>query len=123
MPLSFTNLEDVLRHIWDIEFWATIYFPAVERYTADTPCIVKSTTTNTEAEETSLHQACLDQGFNNWLNVAVVSDICEEVSEQTEACLIAAFIDSCRDGGGLRKMMNYRRSNSTGATEADSWGG
>ncbi len=110
MPLSFTNLGYVLCHIYDIDSGAAVYFPTVERYEADTPCIVASATEHTGAEEASLHQACLDHGFKNWLNVAVVSDTCDNVSEQTEACLIAAFNDDCREGGWLRKMMNHRKS-------------
>jgi hypothetical protein len=113
MPLSFTNLGYVLCHIYDIDFGAAVYFPTVERYEGDTPCIVASATTHTEAEEASLHRACLDHGFKNWLNIAVVSDTCDTVSEQTEPCLIAAFNDDCREGGWLRKMMNYRESDSS----------
>lgn len=111
MALSFTNLGHVLCHIYDFDFGAAIYFPTVERYEADTPCIVALP--DTEAEEASLHQACLDRGLKNWLNVAVVSDTCDDAAEQTEACLIAAFNDDCRDGGWLRKMMNYRKSDSS----------
>ena len=95
---------------YDIDFGAAVYFPTVERYEADTPCIVASATTHTESEEASLHQTCLDHGFKNWLNIAVVSDTCDTVSEQNEASFIAAFNEDCRGGGWLRKMMNYRSS-------------
>jgi hypothetical protein len=110
MPLTFTNLGHVLLHIYDFDFEAGIYLPNVERYDADTPCIVASAATNTEAEEASLHQAYLDHGYKNWLNVAVVSDTCDDVSEQTKARLITAFNEDCREGGWLHKMMNYRTS-------------
>src|SRR5262245_50041496 len=105
MPLSLTRLGHVLRHIYDYDFLAAIYLPPVERYGADTPCIVASAATNTEADEASLHQACLDQGFKNWLNVAVVSDTCDAVSEQTEDCLIAAFNDDCREEPGTQCLV------------------
>jgi len=113
MPLQFTSLGHVLSRIYDLDLGAGIYFPTVERYEADTPCIVASDPSNTAAEYASLHQACLDHGFKNWLNVAVVSDTCDAVSEQTEMSLIAAFNADCREGGWLRKMMNYRKSDSS----------
>lgn len=114
MPLSFMNLGNVLSHIYDHDPGAGIYLPTVERYEAETPCIVASALTNSADEESALHQACLDRGFKNWLNVAVVSDTCDGVPEQTEACLIAAFNDDCREGGWLWKMMNYRKTDSSG---------
>src|SRR5262245_61200266 len=108
MPLTFTSLGQVLTQIYSFDPGAGIYLPNVERYESDTPCIVAVPTT--DEDEESLHQSCLDHGFKNWLNVAVVSDTCDEASQQTETCLIAAFSDDCREGGWLRKMMNYRNS-------------
>src|SRR5262245_24534712 len=88
MPLTKTNLGHVLRHIYEFPFEGAIYLQDVERYAADTPCIVAWAG---DYDEAVLHQVCLSEGFKNWLNVAVVSDTCDEVSEQTEACLVAAF--------------------------------
>jgi hypothetical protein len=109
MPLTKKALGDVVLHIYDFPFWGGIYLPSVRRYETDTPCIV-AWTDNGEIEAV-IHQACLDQGFTNWLNVAVVSDICDEAPEQTGAALIAAFNEGCREGGGLCSMMNYRAAN------------
>jgi hypothetical protein len=111
MPLTFTTLGYVLTHIYSFDPSAGIYLPSVERYEAGTPCIVASPDRGTDYE--SLHRMCLDQGFRNWLNIAVVSDTCDEVSPQTETCFVAAFNDDCREGGWLRRMMNYWNSDSS----------
>jgi hypothetical protein len=108
MPVTHTTLGYVLSHIYEIGFEAAIYLPTVEEYSADTPCIVAVPNSYTAAEEASLHQSCLDHGFKNWLNVAIVSDTCDSALDQTEASLLAAFNADCRDGGWLRTMMNYR---------------
>lgn len=113
MPLTFTTLGHVLLHIYDFDFGGAIYLQDTARYEIDTPCIVAWPTTYTEAEVESLHQTCLNYGFKNWLNIAVVSDTCDEVSEKTESCLIAAFTKDCREDGWLWKMMNYRKSDSS----------
>ena len=89
MPLTFTKLGPVLTQIYSFGPRAAIYLPTVERYEADTPFIVAVPTT--DEDEDSLHRTCLDHGFKNWLNVAVVSDTCDEAPQQTEVCLIAAF--------------------------------
>lgn len=108
MPLTHTTLGEVLCHIYSFDFGATIYFQPAERYAASSPCIVASAISNMAGEELTLHQACLNAGFTNWLNVAVVSDTCDSVSEQSHGSLIAAFNSDCQEGGWLRKMMNYR---------------
>jgi hypothetical protein len=105
MPLKKSNLGHVLCHIYDFPFGGAIYLPRVERYEANTPCIVAWEDNDAEA---ALHQSCLGEGFSNWLNVAVVSDTCDDAPEQTEAGLIAAFVEDCREGGWLWRMMNYR---------------
>lgn len=105
MPLTRTSLGHVLLHIYEFPFEGAIYLPDAGRYEAHTPCIVAWTGSGDEA---FLHQTCLNDGFKNWLNVAVVSDTCDEASEQTEACLIAAFNEDCGEGGWLWRMMNYR---------------
>src|ERR1700722_20479961 len=106
MPLTIRKLGDVLLHIYDLPFEAGIYLPEVVRYEADTPCVVSSE----EDEDGSFHQMCLHYGFKNWLNVAVVSDTCDDVSPQTEPCLVAASNEACREGKCLWKMLNYRRA-------------
>jgi len=110
MPLTPTTLGYVLLHIYDFDPGAAIYLPNLERYESDTPCIVASPATHTVAEEIALHQDCLNRGFTKRLNVAVVSDTCDEVVTQTEDGFVAAFNDDCRDGGWLWRMMNYRKS-------------
>jgi len=110
MPVTHTTLGNVLSHIYENDFGGAIYLPTVEEYKADTPCIVAVPSTCTEAEENLLHQSCLDQGFTNWLNVAVVSDTCDSVLDPTEVSLITAFNVDCREGGWLRKMMNFREA-------------
>jgi hypothetical protein len=109
MPLPIRKLGDVLLHIYKFPFEAAIYLPQVVRYDADTPCVIGGSAD----DEATFHQSCLQNGFKNWLNVAVVSDTCDAVSEKTEPWLIAAFNEDCRDGGWLRKMMNYRKSDSS----------
>jgi hypothetical protein len=68
MSLTTRNLGDVLEHIYDFPFEAAIYLPEVVRYEADTPCIVGGGVN----DEASFHQSCLQIGYKNWLNVAVV---------------------------------------------------
>lgn len=111
MPRTFTTLGHVLLHIYQFDFGGGIYLPDVMRFESDTPCIIAMPATTLEAEEAILHQLCLDDGFRNWLNVAVVTDTCDG-AVQTESSLIAAFNEDCREGGWLRKMMNYRKSSS-----------
>jgi hypothetical protein len=107
MPLTTTTLGHVLLHIYDFSPGATIYLPDVRRYEADTPCIVAEPTPFTPAEEALL------RGYTNWLNVAVVSDTCDDATEQTPPCLIAAFNEDCQEGGWLWRMMNYRKPDSS----------
>jgi hypothetical protein len=123
MPLTSTTLGQVLLDIYSFDPGAAIYLPVVERYEAETPCLVAVPTTYTDEEK--LHHTCLNRGFKNWLNVAVVSDTCDAVMEKilsdpcdavlknTVPCLIATFNDDCQEGGWLRKMMNYRHSDSS----------
>ena len=106
MSLTTRKLGDVLLHIYDFPFDAAIYLPEVVRYETDTPCIVGGGVN----DDASFHQTCLENGFKNWLNVAVVSDTCDDVLDKTESGLIAAFNEDCHEGGWLRKMMNYRPS-------------
>jgi hypothetical protein len=109
MPMANRKLGDVLLHIYEFDLGGAIYLPDVERYETDTPCIVAW---GHEGEDV-LHQACFRQGFKNWLNVAVVSDTCDEASEQTEESLVASFNKDCREGGWLRKMTNYGNTDSS----------
>ena len=110
MPLNSTTLGYVLMHIYDIDFGAGIYLPSnSEHYEADTPVIVASLASNSKPEEEALHHDCLNMGFTKWLNVAVVSDTCDDVVNRTEDGFVAAFNKDCREGGWLRKMMNYRK--------------
>lgn len=95
-----STLGYVLLHIYDFDPGGAIYLPQVEAYEPNTPCIVVG------SEENSVHQECLSKGYTNWLNVAVVSDTCDDVENQTETALVSAFNEDCRDGGWLWKMMN-----------------
>jgi hypothetical protein len=111
MPLTPTKLGYVLSHIYEFHFAAAIYLPTVEKYSPDTACIVPPfPSPYSDAEEASLHEECLSRGFKTWLNVALVSDICDTAPEQTEASLITVFNEACSEGGSLALWMNYRRS-------------
>ncbi len=109
MPLAIRNLGEVLIQIYDFYSQTAIYLPKILEYEVDTPCIVSWAATNDELDETALHLTCLHYGFKNWLNVAVVSDTCDDVLEKSQESLIAAFNADCRDGCWLSRMMNYRR--------------
>jgi len=104
MALTTKRLGEVLLRIYDYPFDAAIYFPQVGGCKVDTLCIVGGSVD----DETGFHQACLDRGFTNWLNVAVVSDTCDAVSPKTELSLVAAFNVDCMAGGWLHKMLNYQ---------------
>lgn len=111
MPLTFTKIGYVLSRIYEFHFATAIYLPTVEKYSSDTACIVPSfPSPYSEAEEAFLHDECLSRGFKNWLNVALVSDICDTAPDQSEASLIAVFNAAGREGGSLSPWMNYRRS-------------
>src|SRR5580765_8522074 len=103
MTIATRKLGDVLVHIYDFSPGAAIYLPAVVRYEVDTPCLV-----GMDESGEAFHQLCLQHGFKNWLNVAVVSDTCDDATQQTEPCLIEAFNNDCQKDGWLWKMMNYR---------------
>ena len=105
MSLTIRRLGDVLLHIYDFPFSEAVYLPEVTRYENDTQCVVGDGL----GDEASFHQTCVENGFKNWLNVAVVSDTYDEVPEKTESDLIAAFNEDCQEGGWLWKMMNYRQ--------------
>jgi hypothetical protein len=109
MPLTSTTLGHVLSHIYDFDPGAAIYLPDAKQYEAATPCVVATPSTYTKMEEAALHEDCLNRGLTNWLNVAVVSDTCDGAVAQSEAGLVAAFNEDCREGGWLWKMMNYRK--------------
>jgi hypothetical protein len=104
MDLTHRRLGDVLLRIYDFPFDAAIYLPPAVPYNVDTLCIVGGGVDDAN----SFHQTCLDHGFTNWLNVAVVSDTCDAVSPKTAPALVAAFNDDCQAGGWLHKMLNYR---------------
>ncbi|WP_423838999.1 DUF7716 domain-containing protein [Symmachiella dynata] len=113
MPLTFHNLGFVLSHIYEFPRWCAVYLPTVDRYEADTQCIVAVPTTHSEAEEDKLHHLCLAHGFKNWLNIAVISDTCDDAADQTEPALIAAFNQDCREGEWLWRMMDFRNPDSS----------
>jgi len=111
MPLKFTRLGYVLSHIYEFHPATAIYLPTVEKFSPDAACIVPSfPSPYSGAEEAALHEECLSRGFKNWLNVAVVSDLCDTAQDQTEAALVAVFNAACRDGGSLSPWINYRKS-------------
>ena len=105
MAVKKSTLGYVLLHIYEFPSEGGIYLPVVDRYEVGTPCLV---TWADSGDEAIIHQTCIDEGFRNWFNVAVVSDTCDEAAEQTEASLIAAFNEDCEEGGWLSRMMNYR---------------
>jgi hypothetical protein len=83
MLLTTRNLGNVLHHIYDFPYDAAIYLPEVIRYEADTRCVVGGGVN----DEPAFHQNCLECGFKNWLNVAVVSDTCDDALDKTESGL------------------------------------
>jgi hypothetical protein len=107
MPPTIYNLGDVLARIYDLPFGSAIYLPHVERYDVDTPCMVLD-----DCPDVSDEGDARRYGFVNWLNVAVVSDTCDEVLDKTPTSLVAAFNEDCREGGWLARMMNYRNPDS-----------
>jgi hypothetical protein len=110
MSLIIRKLGDVLLHIYDFPLEAAIYIPETARFEGDTPCTVGGGL----GDEASFHDACLENGFKNWLNVAVVSDTYDEVLDKNETALIAAFNEDCQEGGWLWKMMNYHQKGDGG---------
>ena len=96
MPPKSRRLGEVLVGIYDFPFGASIFLPDVALFDRDTPCVVSEM-----LDEESFGQTCIANGFKNWLNVAVVSDTCDEVLEKTVDNLIMAFNDDCREGGWL----------------------
>ncbi len=107
MPVIESQLGYVLLHIYEYPFEGGVYLPDDSVYQTDTPCLVAWAGGSDEA---SIHQTCLNKGFQTWFNIAVISDTYDEVSEKTETCLIAAFNADCREGQWLWKMKNYRSS-------------
>ncbi len=117
MPLIRETLGNVLVHIYDFPFLATIYLPDAVCYETDTPCLVAwFDGLPTMGEQVAHHQMCLNDGFKNWLNVAVVSDTCDEVPQQAEVYLLEAFNKDCCEGGWLWKNMNYRNPETPGSS-------
>ena len=110
MPKISTTLGYVLLHIYNFDLGAAIYLPHAARYEADTPVIVAWPAKHDDQAEEKLHLDCLNNGFTNWLNVAVVSDTCDDVETDAEDGLVAAFNEDCQEGGWLWKMMNYRNA-------------
>jgi hypothetical protein len=106
-----TTLGEVLLRIYEFPLEVAIFLPTSgPPFSAQTPCMVGWD----EREDSTFRQACLEQGLVNWLNVAVVSDTCDEVVEKDIANLIAAFNEDCQDGGWLQEMMNYGRDKGRG---------
>ena len=108
MPLIETTLGDVLPRIYEFDLGATLYLPKVDRYEPGTPCVIAVSTTRNEAEEQALHLECLGRGFANCLNLAVVSDTCDDVVTRTIEGYVTAFNQDCQEGRWLARMMNYR---------------
>jgi hypothetical protein len=103
MPLAIYELGDVLVHIYDLPFGSCIYLPRVDRYEVGTPCMAPGDDQDDNALAIASHY-----GFENWLNVAVISDTYDEVREKNPANLVVAFNADCRERGWLDRMMNYR---------------
>ena len=105
MPLAVHNLGDVLTDIYRYPFGGAIYLPEADHYEICTPCFI---CWSMQPEDAPIeHSIALSYGFSRWLNIAVVSDTCDEVTEPTPERLVAAFNADCREGGWLAEMMNY----------------
>src|SRR4051812_33738084 len=105
MPLAIYDLGDVLARIYDLSLGSAIYLPRVDRYEVNTPCMAPG-----DCPDGSDEVVARRYGFANWLNVAVVSDTYDEVTEKSPASLVAAFNEDCQEGRWLARMMNYRNA-------------
>jgi hypothetical protein len=103
MDATMKPLGQVLLHIYHFPFELAIFLPHLDQYKADTPCLIGWD----EDELSPFRQACSRHGLVKWINVALVSDTCDDVADKDIPHLIAAFNEDCREGGWLRKMMNY----------------
>lgn len=103
MPLAIFSLGDVLGRIYAFPFGGAVYLPRNTRFEADTPCMIAG-----ERDGDGTHEVARHYGFVAWLNVAVVSDTCDEVPDRCLTKLVAAFNSDCREGHWLSRMMNYR---------------
>jgi hypothetical protein len=103
MQVTIRKLGEVLLHIYEYPFEEAIFLPKSGPYEADTPCIIGWD----DREGRVLRKACLEHGLVNWLNVAVVSDTCDEVFPKDVVHLILAFNEDCQEGRWLHTMMNY----------------
>jgi hypothetical protein len=112
-----TTLGHVLLHVCDYRSGSTLYFPKMERYEADTQCLVVEEFDGTWLAQ---HQSNIQNGFENWLNLSVVSDVWDEVLEtinypdeqkQTEF-LINAFNKELEKNGWLQQNINFIESKS-----------
>ncbi len=98
----------MLLHIYDFAPHGTIYLPnGLKNYQTRTPVVVALSDADSDRQESHLY--CVNNGYCNWLNAAVVSDTCDSVATQTEETLVAAFNEDCRHGNWLHRMMNYRQ--------------
>jgi len=105
LPLAIYDLGDILTRIYDLPFGSAIYLPRTEWYEVETPCMTPGDCPDGSDAEVARHY-----GFVKWLNVAVVSDTCDDVPNQDPVSLVAAFNKDCREGQWLARMMNYRNS-------------
>jgi hypothetical protein len=104
MTIENSTLGDVSNRIYDFPFWGGVYLPQVDRYESSTPCIVVAV----EGDNYAIaHQECLERGFKNWLNIAVISDTCDTVADKNPDNLVAAFNEDCKPGNWLAKNMTY----------------
>jgi hypothetical protein len=98
------KLGEALLHIYSLPFESSIYLPKVARYEVDTPCVVSGVD-----DKPSFHEVNLENGFVNWINVAVVSDSCDGAVERTASHLVELFNKDCQEAGWLFSMMSGRK--------------
>jgi hypothetical protein len=106
MPLLVRPLGDALMTIYLWPAGGAIYFPVRSGFQPDTLCLVAWSESGDRGDWEALHRACRRHGYDFWLNVAVMTDTFDEVRPWTEAGVVAAFNEDCREGGWLWRMWN-----------------
>jgi hypothetical protein len=108
---TFSNMEmplgEVLERIYKFPAWAAVYLPRPGNFDPLTSCVVSLA--QGDAEE-SMHKQCIEKGFGYWLNVAVITDIYDNLDDKADTDeLLAVFNAECQEGGWLKRHLKWRR--------------
>lgn len=90
------SLGDLLTKLPSLEY-GTIYFPKVEKYNADTPCVVSHI--NDENPNLVDH---------NWIDMFVLLDVYDDSPSKTKAALIKEFNKELEKDGFLDINLNFK---------------